>query len=426
MRTIIESVRLRRMARALVIGSATGLAAAGCSSEVTRFSQPLFGGSTETPYTGSVTPSPVGGVERQQLADPGGQGFGTSQTGQPAQMGANVVVAQSGDTAYTIARRYGVPHDALMQANNMRDPNAVRAGQQIIIPTYSQATASWQGQQPSAVDNRQAAVAPVAMPQSQPQPQPQQQTQAPTASPQQGSSHRVGHGETVYSIARAYNVGPAAIIRANALQSPDQLRVGQTLTIPGATGATQQTAQQSQPQAQPAVEQRPAVQTAEARDETTPQPVPASLTQGQDSTGEPDTRAGIADPAPMSANTFRWPVRGRVVSAFGDTSNGTRNDGVKIAVPEGTSVRAAENGVVAYAGDELKGYGNLVLIRHSDDWVTAYAHNSEIAVRRGDQVTRGQVIARAGQSGSVNSPQLHFELRKGSQPVDPLRYMAEN
>jgi murein DD-endopeptidase MepM/ murein hydrolase activator NlpD len=117
---------------------------------------------------------------------------------------------------------------------------------------------------------------------------------------------------------------------------------------------------------------------------------------------------------------FRWPARGRIIQGF--ASGG--NDGINIAVPEGTQVKAAEAGVVAYAGNELKGYGNLVLIRHPNGFVTAYAHNGDLAVKRGDQVTRGQMIAKSGQSGNVATPQLHFELRKGSTPVDPTNYLA--
>ncbi len=117
---------------------------------------------------------------------------------------------------------------------------------------------------------------------------------------------------------------------------------------------------------------------------------------------------------------FRWPARGRVIQGFKAGSN----DGINISVPEGTSVKAAESGVVAYAGSELKGYGNLVLIRHPNGFVSAYAHNGEIEVKRGDTVKRGQTIAKSGQSGNVSAPQLHFELRKGSTPVDPTGYLA--
>ena len=116
---------------------------------------------------------------------------------------------------------------------------------------------------------------------------------------------------------------------------------------------------------------------------------------------------------------FRWPARGRIIQGF---QGG--NDGINIAVPEGTSVKAAEGGVVAYAGSELKGYGNLVLIKHPNGFVSAYANNGSLDVKRGDQVKRGQIIAKSGQSGNVSSPQLHFELRKGSTPVDPTGYLA--
>jgi len=116
-------------------------------------------------------------------------------------------------------------------------------------------------------------------------------------------------------------------------------------------------------------------------------------------------------------------VRGRVVTAYGVKTNGKANDGINVAVPEGTPVKAAEDGVVAYSGNELKGYGNLILVRHSNGYVTAYAHASELMVKRGDTIKRGQVIAKSGQTGEVGSPQLHFEIRKGSASVDPLQFL---
>ena len=117
---------------------------------------------------------------------------------------------------------------------------------------------------------------------------------------------------------------------------------------------------------------------------------------------------------------FRWPARGRVISRFG----GDGNDGINISVPEGTSVRAAEDGTVAYVGDEIKGYGKLVLVRHANGWVSAYANNGDLIVKKGEAVKRGQVLAKSGQTGNVTSPQLHFELRKGKTPVDPQQYLA--
>ena len=142
-----------------------------------------------------------------------------------------------------------------------------------------------------------------------------------------------------------------------------------------------------------------------------------------------------ADPLPEAAPTgttggasaspsFRWPVRGRVITGFGPKTSGGQNDGINVAVPEGTPIKAAEEGVVAYAGSELKGYGNLVLVRHSNGFVTAYAHASELAVKKGETVKRGQVIGKAGATGNVTSPQLHFEVRKGATPVDPTQYLT--
>ena len=129
-------------------------------------------------------------------------------------------------------------------------------------------------------------------------------------------------------------------------------------------------------------------------------------------------------PLPPTRNTFLWPAEGRVISRFGSKPGGMHNDGINIAVPVGTAVRAAQNGVVAYAGNELRGYGNLVLIRHKGGWMTAYAHNDALLVDKGDVVERGQVISRSGNSGRVSRPQAHFEIRHDGEPQDPLRLLT--
>ena len=134
-------------------------------------------------------------------------------------------------------------------------------------------------------------------------------------------------------------------------------------------------------------------------------------------------KASVAEPEQTASvsGEFRWPARGRVIAGFG--ANGG-NEGINIAVPEGTPVKAAEAGTVTYAGSEVKGYGNLVLIRHENGFVSAYAHNGSLSVKRGEQVKRGQVIATSGQTGNVTSPQLHFEIRKGATPVDPMKHLG--
>jgi murein DD-endopeptidase MepM/ murein hydrolase activator NlpD len=156
-------------------------------------------------------------------------------------------------------------------------------------------------------------------------------------------------------------------------------------------------------------------------------PQAARLAQATTNVAEEKPVAEAAAIKPSEATgalpTFRWPVRGKVITSYGAKTNGKSNDGINLAVPEGTPVKAAEDGVVAYSGNELKGYGNLVLVRHSNGYVTAYAHASELLVKRGDTIKRGQIIAKSGQSGEVGSPQLHFEIRKGSSPVDPLQFL---
>jgi murein DD-endopeptidase MepM/ murein hydrolase activator NlpD len=140
------------------------------------------------------------------------------------------------------------------------------------------------------------------------------------------------------------------------------------------------------------------------------------------------TATQTASVAPITGTTgngqFGWPVQGKVLSKYGATADGLRNDGVNIAAPAGAPVVAAADGVIAYAGNELRGFGNMILIRHADGWVTAYAHNESLTVKKGDTVKRGQMIARVGQTGNVTSPQLHFEIRKGTQAQDPMKYLG--
>jgi murein DD-endopeptidase MepM/ murein hydrolase activator NlpD len=151
----------------------------------------------------------------------------------------------------------------------------------------------------------------------------------------------------------------------------------------------------------------------------TPSVKPLSTPSTGATTNQPAAVANIPQPASRAGGLFQWPVNGKVISSFGATSGGLHNDGINIAAPRGTPVHAAENGVVVYAGNQLRGFGNLVLIRHADGWVTAYAHNDTLLVKKGQQVKRGDVIARVGSTGNVSQPQLHFEVRKGTEAVDP-------
>ncbi|MCG5242609.1 M23 family metallopeptidase, partial [Azospirillum doebereinerae] len=138
---------------------------------------------------------------------------------------------------------------------------------------------------------------------------------------------------------------------------------------------------------------------------------------------KPEPKAEAGAPPPRGGARFLWPVKGKLISGYGPKPDGLHNDGLNIAASKGTAVVAADNGVVAYAGNELRGFGNLLLLKHADGWITAYAHLDRIDVERGATVKRGQAVGKVGQTGSVSSPQLHFELRKGSQAVDPTDQM---
>jgi murein DD-endopeptidase MepM/ murein hydrolase activator NlpD len=195
---------------------------------------------------------------------------------------------------------------------------------------------------------------------------------------------------------------------------PDTIvKVGDRITIPDARGPAQPAA--VAPRAEtPALQPTGTIAAIES---------PHSARLATPTVPAPEENSVKAAEPAGSVPTFRWPVRGRVIAAFGPKPNGVQNDGINLAVPEGTPIKVAEDGVVAYAGNELKGYGNLVLVRHANGFVTAYAHASDILVKRGEAVKRGQVIAHSGQTGSVTSPQLHFEIRKGATPVDPAQYL---
>ncbi len=231
--------------------------------------------------------------------------------------------------------------------------------------------------------------------------------------------HVVAAGDTLSRISRRYGRPISEIAKANNIQATTSLKIGDRLVIPGVrTSAAKPDASPAKPA--PAVAQTKPSPPAASPKEPTPTAsvfTPVTETQAADDSGKTAEATG-------SLPKFRWPANGRVISAYGPNNNGQQNDGINIALPENTPVKAAEEGVVAYAGSELKGYGNLVLVRHPNGYVTAYAHAKELLVKRGDQVKRGQVIARSGQSGNVNAPQLHFEIRKGASPVDPMKFLG--
>ncbi len=254
-----------------------------------------------------------------------------------------------------------------------------------------------------------------------------------------GALHTVENGETLYALGRKYGVSPFAIAEANGLDTNQQLALGQKVKIPGSK----------------AIRPKLVEEETVAEADSAPKPIklkkkaPLSLTEEEQVTSDDaDTETAIGETpkqtvaeakpklkeqavadAPIASPAglnLRWPLKGKVISGYGNKPGGLKNEGINISVPEGTSIRAADTGVVAYAGNELKGYGNLVLIRHAGGYVTAYAHAKELLVKRGDKIERGAIIGKAGQTGSVSSPQLHFEVRKGATALDPMKYMSSS
>jgi len=261
---------------------------------------------------------------------------------------------------------------------------------------------------------------------------------APQAGTQTGT-HVIVPGETIYSLARHYKLTPMAIAKANNVGLDHHVKIGDRIVIPGgkAVAAIAPAALAPRPAQQQAVQPpaQPGQRAAAPKPENVAaKPVAAPAAPQRVSQAEPVATANIATPAAdpveekptgtANSTSFRWPVRGRIIQGFGPKASGGQNDGINVSVPEGTPIKAAEDGVVAYAGSELKGYGNLVLVRHANGFVTAYAHASELNVKKGDTVKRGQVIGKAGSTGNVTGPQLHFEVRKGATPVDPAQYLG--
>jgi murein DD-endopeptidase MepM/ murein hydrolase activator NlpD len=395
-----------------------GVAVAGCENSA-RFDSNPFASDRRAPaqdVTGSVGSRPASGnvVVAQPLPAPSqpttvaanaytsypSQGYAYQPTSQgvappPVQPsghwtwdGGRPVTVGYGETLESVARRNSVPLSALMETNGIRNAATVRPGQRLVIPRYVHDTTPRYDSAPRAV----AAA-----------PEPRYSAE---------HVHVVRQGEGLMAIARRNGVSLADLARANNLKPYSKLNVGDRLAIPRGREAA------VHPADPPRVAQsRPAI-----REKVASIPSETARVAKPD---VPETKSVAHEAEPAGGiPSFRWPVKGRIIAGFGPRSNGTQNDGINLAVPEGTPIKAADDGVVAYAGNELKGYGNLVLIRHAGGYVSAYANASNITVKRGETVKRGQVIAHAGQTGNVTSPQLHFEIRKGSTPVDPTKYLS--
>ena len=281
---------------------------------------------------------------------------------------SSTYVVQPGDTLRGVAERVGAGSENIADANELTAPFTIRPGQRLTIPG--------------------------------------------------GRYHFVRPGQSGIAIARAYGVKWADIVAANNLAEPYVLRSGRRILIPG--GARPQT-----------LAERAAAFKIDLGDIATGGGEPA-IPEGDHA---PRAATVVRTPLPSSVpiaspgalnGPFLWPVStGNVVKRFGAGASGERNDGIKIAVPLGTSIRAVADGVVIYTATGVAGLGGLVMVKHGDGWTSVYGHASRILVQRGQAVKRGQSLALSGDTGFADQPELHFELRKGRLPVDPLAQLPK-
>jgi len=329
---------------------------------------------------------------------------------------------QGGDTLYKISKKYGVGIRELIEINNLRPPYLLSPSQVIKLP--------------------------------------------------KAKFHMVNEGDTLYAVSRSYGVDLSRLIHVNNLNEPFIIKQGEKLRIPSLTQSYQYVAKAV---TKPVIVQKGELSSITQRDigklnKEPDQPkyiLPNEVKLGRvsdasNNTGsngllkpklrpgvyprpnlKPETRRQLASNPKKKmkyqkasystkvlsrnnvakARGFDWPARGTIISRFGPKKGGLYNDGINIRAAEGTSVFASDNGMVVYAGNELRGYGNLVLLKHSNGFVTAYAHANNIFVKKGQVVKKGQKIASVGSTGHVSVPQLHFSIRKGRKAINPQSYL---
>ena len=286
------------------------------------------------------------------------------------------IEVQPGDTVYAVARRFSVSPKEIIARNDLRAPYNLRVGQALKLPRGAEVIEA------AAVPTQRQIVA-------------------------RDTLYAVRRGDTLYSISKASNVSVANIARANSMRQPYTLSIGQQILIPQARTNSAIYAQR-----QP-VQKRPS-----------PSKI-ANATAAPRDVGDIARSASYTPPTQLnSSSQFGWPVKGAIIASYGSGDLGRRNDGVNIAAPAGTPVRAAAAGEIVYRGSELDGFGNLLLVKHAEGYVTAYAHNDAMLVKKGDRVRKGQVIAKVGESGAVTSPQLHFEIRQNLKSIDPMALLG--
>ncbi|CDZ28042.1 Metalloendopeptidase-like membrane protein [Neorhizobium galegae bv. officinalis] len=345
------------------------------------------------------------------------------------------VTLKPGETVSTLSTRYGVPEKEILKANG----GAVAAGQSVLIPTFGTAQNSAKNAA-GTIDLQNKAPAPAREPEQKLAVLPTSARDKAIAEPAKltppggkpvGGTYVVKPGDTITKIARETGTPIDQLKAANNLTSGG-VRIGQTLKVangaaaPAADPVKTASIPQKPVEKVAAVAPKPAAPAAPVQvAQVAPAPAAAKAAVDSASVADVEKKSDVASVAPQSTGIgkYRWPVNGAVIAGYGQNVDGNRNDGIDISVPEGTPIKAAENGVVIYAGNGLKQLGNTVLVRHDDGKVTVYGHAGSINVTRGQKITRGQTVAASGMSGDAKRPQVHFEVRKDATPVNPITFL---
>ena len=306
----------------------------------------------------------------------------------------NTVVVKPGDTLYALAKKHGLSVSEMAALNGLMEPYQLSVGQKLLLKSKTEPVET-------------ADVLQVNKPKNMVQ----------TTTRVELQEIVVARGDTLYSISRKYSIPVNDLAVMNKLTPPFELSVGQKLRVPNLAEAS--VARNSKTVTANVVKTE--VKGVVAEKQTTTKTVAAQPVKKISS----DPTKKLPTISARSSSKFAWPVRGKILSAYGAKSNGLFNDGINISATRGTAVKAAENGVVAYAGNEVKGMGNLVIIQHDGGWMTVYAHMDSMNVRRGHKVSVGQKIGTVGETGKVDSPQLHFEIRKGTKAYNPSSYLKK-
>lgn len=277
---------------------------------------------------------------------------------------AGIHTISEGETLWNISQRYKIAMRDISETNGLRAPFILKTGQRLRLPPPRE--------------------------------------------------YRVHEGDTLYAVSRLFGVSSSELASLNHLQAPYRIQTGDILRLPSVTYKSEKSVELADNN------KGSVVMPGHKPEKQTTQKSTVSSKKI-----EPHTKITAKTPKRASSSgKFLKPVEGPVLSGYGPKKDGLHNDGINIKAPKGTPIHAAENGVVVYAGNELKGSGNLVLLRHEDRWMTAYAHMDRTLIKRGSVVKRGQTIGTVGSTGSVDSPQLHFEIRRGTEAINPARYLG--